>query len=216
MEIERNGELFAAFVISDGDVPIIFSKPGTYDVGGGLQRSAFSQGTLYFRHGSKSEPGNREDLGSWRDREIAKVRKSWLGGIRKVVNAEANDTVTVISSLRSDPKDGDVVLAKMSTDPSAIKVVPGNAEEIWPYRQKDLIVQINKRLGKGNWINSHDIFCIKKTYDILNKRPDFAYRSHHLASPQFSEAFAEWIADEFRANNDFFKRAREECRPKRG
>jgi hypothetical protein len=212
-EVERSGDRRPAFIVSDVDVPIIFVKPGTYDIGGGQQRTTFSQGTIYFRHGSKSEPGNRDDLASWRDREIAKVRRSWLGGIRKVVRAEASETVTVISSART-PKDGEVIAAKMTADPSAIKVVPGNAEEIWPHRQKDLIREVNKRLGKAAHVNSHDIFCIKKVFDVMTKRPDFAYRSHHLASPQFSDAFIEWIVKEFEANNRFFETAREKCRPK--
>jgi hypothetical protein len=216
MEIKRNGQDRAAIFVSDIDVPIVFTKPGTYDIGGGQQRTAFAQGTIYFRHGSKSEPGNRENLANWRDREIAKVRKSWLGGIRKVVKAEATETVTVISSPRSQIKGGEIVLAKVSSDQSAKMIVPGNAEEIWPHRQKDLIREVNKRLGKAARINSHDIFCIKRVYDILKKRPDFAYRSHHLAPPQYSSAFVEWIADEYRRDNRFFERIREECHPKAG
>jgi Schlafen, AlbA_2 len=214
IEIERNGQARATFIVPDTDVPIVFTKPGTYDIGGGQQKTAFGQGTIYFRHGSKSEPGNRDDLANWRDREISKVRKSWLGGIRKVVQAEANDTVTVISSPRTLSKGTPVILAKAATDPSALTVVPGNAEEIWPYRQKDLINEVNKRLGQGVRINTHDIFCIKRVFDVLNKRPDFAYRPHHLAAPQYSEAFAAWIVSEFQKDNEFFERVRHECRSK--
>jgi predicted HTH transcriptional regulator len=75
VEIERAGNPHVAIVIEEADVPIVFTKPGTYDVGGGKQKTAFSQGTVYFRHGSKSEPGNREDFINWRDRAIAKARK---------------------------------------------------------------------------------------------------------------------------------------------
>lgn len=212
VEIERSGRSFAALAVSDMDVPIVFTKPGTYDIGGGQQRTAFAQGTIYFRHGSKSEPGNREDLAAWRDREIAKVRKSWLGGIRKVVQAEATETVTVISSPRAVPKEGEVVVAKVTADPAAVKVIPGNAEEIWPHRQKDLIRIVNRRLGKDAHINTHDMFCIKTVYDIINKRPDFAYRSHHMAPPQYSDAFADWIIEEFQKDRKFFDRVRAECR----
>jgi hypothetical protein len=125
-----------------------------------------------------------------------------------------SDTVTVISSARSQLKGGEIVLAKIASDPSVKTVVPGNAEEIWHHRQKDLIREVNKRLGKNAKINSHDIFCIKKIYDVLTKRADFAYRSHHLAPPQYSNAFIEWVIDEFRRDNQFFERLRRECRPK--
>lgn len=85
VEIRRGRSLHAAFLVSPVDIPMIFAKPGTYDIGGGRQKTAFAQGTIYFRHGSKSEHGNRDDLSSWRDREVERVRKSWMGGIRKVV-----------------------------------------------------------------------------------------------------------------------------------
>jgi Putative DNA-binding domain len=96
VEIERAGKLRVAIVVEEADVPIVFTKPGTYDVGGGKQKTAFSQGTVYFRHGSKSEPGNREDFISWRDRAIAKARKTWLGGIKKVVQAPPGEAVGTV------------------------------------------------------------------------------------------------------------------------
>ncbi len=204
IEIKRGKETRPAFVVSDAEVPIVFTKPGTYDIGGGRQKTAFGQGTIYFRHGSKSEPGNRDDLASWRDREIMKARKSWLSGIRKVVKAAPNDKVTVITSPRSVKQETAVVEAKLSSDPSAAPFVPTNAEEIWPHRQIDLIREVNRRLAGAAHINSHDIYCIKKVFEILKMRPTFAYKSHHLASPQYSNAFIEWIVDDTRKQTKFF------------
>ena len=212
-EIKRGSQFRPAFVISETDVPIVFTKPGTYDIGGGRQKTAFGQGTIYFRHGSKSEPGNRDDLANWRDREIAKVRKSWLGGIRKVVQSSASDTITVTSSARSIPEPGTVLNAKISADPSAVSFVPGNVGELWPYRQKELIREVNKQLGKEAQINTHDIFCIKRRFDVLKSRPDFAYKPHPDASPQYSDAFVEWIVGEYNRDKSFFQRVRLECRP---
>lgn len=69
-------------------------------------------------------------------------------------------------------------------DPSAVPVVPANAETIWPHRPVDLIRAVNRRLAGKAAINSYDIYCIKKMFDILKTRPKFAYRSHRLAAPQ--------------------------------
>jgi len=213
VKLTRTGEIRPAFLVSDTDVPIVFTKPGTYDIGGGRQKTAFAQGTIYFRHGSKSEPGNRDDLAGWRDRQIAKARKSWLGGIRKVVQAAPNDHVTVISSPGSIRQGTAVVEAKLTSDPSAVTFVPTNAEEIWPHRQIDLIREVNKRLAGEAQINTHDIYCIKKVYDVLKAYPKFAYKPHHLASPQYSDAFIEWIVDEYTKNKNFFRETRARCRP---
>src|ERR1035441_2552997 len=44
-------------VVSGVASPLVFTKPGTYDIGGGKQKTAFSSGTVYFRHGAKSDRG---------------------------------------------------------------------------------------------------------------------------------------------------------------
>jgi hypothetical protein len=212
VEVKRAGKVHGAFLMSAAEVPIVFTKPGAYEVDR-RPKTAFAQGTVYFRHGSKSEPGNRDDLAAWREREIMRARKTWLGGIRKVVEAAPEDTVTVISSSAMSPKFGSIVTAAVSADPSAMRVTPTNAEEIWPHRQKDLIREVNKKLG-GHKINSHDIFCVKHKYDILKSRPEFAYKPHRLAAPQYSDAFIAWLVDQYGANKNFFQKTREEQKAK--
>ena len=59
IKFEKDSKRLFAMLIDEVAVPVVFSKPGTYDVGGGKQKTAFSGGTVYFRHGAKSEPGIR-------------------------------------------------------------------------------------------------------------------------------------------------------------
>lgn len=47
-----------ALTVGATSTPVVFERPGTYDIGGGKQKTAFSAGSVYFRHGAKSEPGN--------------------------------------------------------------------------------------------------------------------------------------------------------------
>src|SRR4029079_18236279 len=101
----------------------------------GKQKTAFGQGTIYFRNGSKSEHGSRDDLLKWNQRAIEAARTSWMTGIRKVVETAPSDTVTVIPSSVMSAKYGNLVKATMSNDPSAIRFAPSNAEELWPHRQ---------------------------------------------------------------------------------
>jgi hypothetical protein len=192
---------------------MIFIRPGTYDIGGGQQRTAFSQGTIYFRHGAKSEPGTRDDLSSWLDDTIEKVRSGWLGGIRKVVEAPAGHAITVVSSpvsLRSGaPKvEGMAITAKVSSGPGAVRFVPQNAEDLWPYRQKDLLERINKELKKIPAVNGHDILCINTHLDVLKAHPEFAYKPHKLASPQYNDSYAAWVIDQYKQDPKFFTRMR--------
>lgn len=218
VEINRVGRVFAALVIGPAEVPLIFTKPGTYEVAfegaGKKQKNAFGLGTIYFRHNSKSETGNRDDLLSWRDGEIEKHRKAWLGGIRKVVASGADEMITVISSKSSKPTDGSVISATVTNDPSAVRFFPKNAEDIWPLRQKDLIREVNQRLSGGFKMGSYDVTCIKTKFDLLGAHPEFACKPHKLASPQYSQSLVDWIVDQHEKDNSFFQRAREEYKQK--
>lgn len=55
LEVEKLGYRLALLVISPVDIPLVFTQPGTYPISGGKQQSAFSRGTVYFRHGAKSD-----------------------------------------------------------------------------------------------------------------------------------------------------------------
>jgi predicted HTH transcriptional regulator len=136
VEIDRAGTRNAAILISATEVPVPFIKPGTYAVSGGKQASAFAQGTLYFRHGSKSEPGNRDDLSKWKDRMITSARRNWLNGIRKVVAYPPAEPLVVLPASSPAAKIGRIGKATISTEPGAVKLAPTNPEEIWPYAQK--------------------------------------------------------------------------------
>jgi len=95
---EWKGKPVATIVISRVPIPMVFVQPGTYDVGNGKQKTAFGRGTIYFRHGAKSETAHPRDLRIVLERELERVRKSWLGNIRKVVSAPAGSRVEVLAS----------------------------------------------------------------------------------------------------------------------
>jgi Putative DNA-binding domain len=215
MEVNRDSKAFVAMIVSRAEVPIVFTRPGTYDVGDRQQKTAFSKGTIYFRHGAKSEPGTRDDLITWRDYALEKIRIDWLGGIRKVVEAPPGHAITVVSSPVSSrsgfPKaQGMAITAKVSAGPGAVQFVPQNAEEIWPYRQKDLLHEVNKELKGAPRVNGHDILCINTHLEILTKHPEFAYKPHKLASPQYNDDYAKWIIAQYRLDPKFFTRMRAE------
>ena len=87
-EAHKRGELLAVIAVSCSvGAPIVFIKPGTYQIEDGRQKTAFGVGTVYFRHGAKSEPGTTADLRDFLEREIAVRREEWLGNIRRVIEA---------------------------------------------------------------------------------------------------------------------------------
>ena len=95
-EIQKGDHVLQAFVVQPTAIPVVFQKPGTYDIGSGKQRTAFAQGTVYFRHGAKSEPGTSDDIRVFIERQLEIIRKSWVKGVRKVVQAPAGSEVMTV------------------------------------------------------------------------------------------------------------------------
>lgn len=121
--LQKNGHPLVAFVMQGVSIPLVFQKPGTYDIGSGKQRTAFSVGTVYFRHGAKSEPGTSEDIRKIIERQLEHIRKSWLKGVRKVVQSPPGSTVVTVAE--RDGRRPPVALAttvRAVNDPNATPV----------------------------------------------------------------------------------------------
>ena len=85
---ERGTHTIAAVEVGGVPVPLVTVAAGNYhDPHTGRQKTAYSQGVVYFRHGAKSEPGTTEDLERFLKREIEAVRESWLSNLRRVAEA---------------------------------------------------------------------------------------------------------------------------------
>lgn len=96
-EADRDGAKVVVLQINAASIPMVFIQPGTYETGDGRQKVVFSRGTIYFRHGAKSEPGNSEDLKKWFEQELSHVRRAWLGNVRKVVYAPRGHQVQFVA-----------------------------------------------------------------------------------------------------------------------
>lgn len=86
-ELTKDGQPLIGLLVQPAPLPIVFVRPGTYPDGKGGQKAAFGQGTVYFRHGAKSEPGSSEDIRQVFERQIESVRRAWTKSVRRVVEA---------------------------------------------------------------------------------------------------------------------------------
>jgi hypothetical protein len=161
-QLRKDRRSLVALVIQGVVCPLVFQKPGTYEVEPGKQRTAFGAGTLYFRHGSKSEPGNTEDLRIVLDRYIERVRKAWISGVRKVVHAPSGSRMltaapaggkasnaVVASTVRAvnDPTAIPVVLTRDSTKATGHFYHEGISEGI--FEEINNVVEANRVLARG-------------------------------------------------------------------
>lgn len=121
-QLTKQTSELVAFVIPAVAVPVIFEKPGTYDIGGGKQKTAFGVGTVYFRHGAKSEPGTSEDIRRVIERQLEQIRRSWLKGVRKIIQAPQGAHIVALHPTAKDVQQALATNVRAVNDPTATPV----------------------------------------------------------------------------------------------
>src|SRR5574340_574293 len=76
LNARRKGAKFVPLQLKSCRTPLVFTRVGTYEVAVGKQKTVFSVGTVYFRHGAKSEPGTSDDLRAFLERELELIKRS--------------------------------------------------------------------------------------------------------------------------------------------
>lgn len=164
--VERDGSTVAGIRVEAARVPLVFTSPGTYPVSGGKQQTAFSKGSVYFRHGAKSEPGTSQDLRDWADRYIERVRSSWLSNIRKVIEAPPDVRLAVVEAADGPGP----TMIRLVDDPTAPVYGRLSPDVTHPHRQKELTKLVNVKFGGKHMITSHDLLAVRKTLGIDESR----------------------------------------------
>ena len=232
----RFGRPVAAIKIGPSRIPIIFTAHGGYAAPGG-QKAAFVKGSVYFRHGAKSEPGTSDDLRLALERELELVKGFWLDGIGKVMAAPAGSTVQILQhdlTLRDSP---DATAVKLTTDDGAPKLGIENvtlrdtaeatairltnddnaptlsirqADKLYPYRQKELVKRLSERLEGRPTVSGHDLQCVRRVHKV-DDDPMFSYAAQY--SPRkYTETYVDWLVEQVTADPLFFQNAREAAR----
>lgn len=187
-------------------VPLVFESPGTYQLENGKQKTAFSKGTVYFRHGAKSEPGNSTDLGNFIAGRLAVERREFQKNVRRIAKAPLGSAVHVYqpgSGGTAEPT-ASVRLVDDSNAPSYGRLSP---DVTHPYRRKELEVEVSSRLPSGVKFTAYDVNVIRAVHRIDGNK-GFVYFPK-FGSPQYSAAFADWIVQKVEEDRSFFSRARQ-------
>jgi hypothetical protein len=94
---------------------------------------------------------------------------------------------------------------RIVTDPNAPALQPQDVDHLYPWRQKDLLRELNRRVGR-RMLNSYDIQAVRRQHH-LDDHPDFVFNLPG-AGRRYSPAVAEWIMDQHARDPEFFHRAR--------
>ncbi|MBN4050468.1 putative DNA binding domain-containing protein [Gammaproteobacteria bacterium AH-315-M22] len=205
-EDHKEGHQIAIMVIEGSPIPIVFKKPGTYSTGEKQQKTAFKEGSVYFRHGAKSAPGNTEDLQRSFQKELDRVKKSWLSDIGKIVKAPSESEVVVVSKAAQQSAGGTAALIRLTTDPNASAYRKIDFDITHPYRQKELINHVKEKLPEGVVFNSYDVTSLWYAHNI-GDHPEF-HHTPKFGSTQYSDAYVEWILNSHKNDREFFNKAR--------
>lgn len=187
--------------------PLVFEKPGTYVDDQGRHKTAFSRGTVYFRHGAKSEPALARDLARFANAEGNRLRRDLLKNVRKLSNAPTGSEVIVVTP-KAGPA-GTVERFRVVDDPNAPIVGRTDFDVTHPFRRTELVKAINDRVGE-RIAGPYEIQCVRRAYGI-DSRPEFFHKPK-FGSPQYSDALVSWLITEYQRDPLFFEKAKDVAR----
>ena len=206
LECEKSGHEVCAIRVSAVRVPIVFTRVGEFELPDARKKTIFALGTVYFRHGAKSEPGTSDDLRTFLDGEIEVTRRSWLDGIAKVVEAPSGSRFAVLPPEGPPTGPAGALSLQLTTDPGAPAYYAVPLDQTHPFRQKEVVREVNARLAGKKSINGHDVLCIRRVY-LVQKQINFCY-TQNFASPRYTQQFVDWIVSQYEVNAAFFEQAK--------
>jgi len=142
----------------------------------------------------------------------------WVREFQQGIRAQADKLTTGRSSfyipvnlklaIVKDPKKADIVLGSTKTggEKAILVEVPKDPNRTHPYRQKEVIEELNKTLPPETTANSFDILVIRRLYQVDSKH-QWVYKPK-FASNQYSQAFVDWLAGRAKKDPNFFEKAR--------
>jgi hypothetical protein len=206
-DLPRPGGRATAIAVDAASAPLVFAKLGRYRDPGGREHVVFPRRALYFRHGAKAEPATGDDVRDFIKRQLDATRRQWLANIRQVMHAPDGAEVAVIETAERD-EEGRPTLIRLTTDPHAPLYGQVDPDRSHPYRQKEAIREVNARLD-GRSVNAFDILSVRRVHEITEEtRPEFVHVPK-FGSPQYSDAFVDWLLEQDARDPDFFERAKE-------
>ena len=190
-------------------VPVAFEKAGTYNKAG-KPMVAFQNGTFYFRHNTKIEPGTTEDLEQVIAREVARRRDEWLGNIRRVMDAPTGASVVIgLTPYATSQVEGAKPI-RLSDSPDATPFAYRSRDESHPFRLTELVTEVSRRLPASVKVTTGDIQKVRRAYDA-DRNPNWTDIAKH-GSTQYSAPFADWLVDNFARDPRFAAKAKLKAR----
>ena len=172
-------------------------------------------GELYFRRGGRSSRAHGNDVRDFILRQLNATRRQWIANIRQVMHAPDRAEVAIVETADRD-EEGRPTLIRLTTDPHAPLYGQVDPDQSHPYRQKEAIAEANRRLDGTRSVNAFDVLSVRRVYDITEaSRPEFVHVPK-FGSPQYSDAFVDWLVEQDARDPGFFETAKSRYLATRG
>jgi len=192
----HESNIIAVIEIGLTPIPIVFSHPGNYQHQGERQKSVFGIGSLYFRHGAKSEPCTSEDLSNFLNREINRTKESWLSGIRQVVEAP-NDSRILVVPISSVNQSVETQPIRIVDDPSApvLRIDEKEYFELYPFGYHELIEALQNRYS--DFLQNAKFHAIRRPLLENPRYCKIRVLNPHKAKSQKLVLYSKYVFEEF-------------------
>jgi hypothetical protein len=208
VEATKGGHRLAAIQVAERTgSPLLFERAGTCVDPDGQEREVFARGTTYFRHGARSRPALARDIARFAAREEKRIRRDMIRNLRRVSAAPTGSQVLVVPP--SSAPATSLERVRLVDDPAAPAVALADFDVTHPHRQTEVIASVNARIG-DELVNSHTILSVRRVHDT-DRREEFFHKPR-FGSPQYSEAFIDWVVASFHADPAFFEDSKAEYR----
>jgi hypothetical protein len=168
----------------------------------------FVAGAFYFWHDGKSEPATSGDFQAFIERRLDEVRQLWSKEIGRVLSRPLRPMRRKNRTRRTSNAPGGPIAnlqpVRIVNDASAPALQPQHVDQLYPWRQKEIVAELNRRLGRRA-VTTYDLQAVRRQHQ-LDERPEFVF---HLpgAGRRYSPAAADWMLAQYTAEPEFFTRA---------
>jgi Putative DNA-binding domain/EC042_2821-lke REase len=97
---------------------------------------------------------------------------------------------------------------RLTDDPTAPAYYAVPIDTSHPFRQKEVVREVNAKLAGRKAINAHDILCIRRVYSV-QKDIKFCY-TQNSATPRYSQAFVDWVLKKYEEDESFFNKTKQQ------
>lgn len=200
--ITKGRKEFACLIIGEVLKPLVFNTVGNYTNSASKPVTVFSKGSLYFRHGAKSEPCSSDDIEDVIERNIKHAKKFWNEGIKKITSAPTDSQLAVIPRGVSFSTSSDAIPVRITDNVDAKPIGILDPNDTHPLRCKDATASI--KLKTGISVSPTFILWVRKEYGIDSNKALF-YKPTH-GSPLYSHAFVDFMCDKIGKDKNFVQK----------